>query len=103
MVKKGSAAEGKVGGALDPKGVKHEDLKADNKTNAAVVVKSNKRFQAILRTWLKDVTPKRINWKKVGVSKLNRGGAPPNLPYVLGNMCPNIQTDGFEPQRAKAG
>ena len=100
---KATKAEGKVGGPLDPKGVKHLDLKADTQTNAAVVVKSNKRFQAILAKWLKDQTPKRINWKKVGVSPRNRGGAPPNLPYVLNSMCPNIETDGFEPQRAKAG
>ena len=105
MVKIGDATEtAKKSGTLKPD-MKITMLQANEKLNSGEVVKSNKRFQDICAKWLADPhrQPKRFHWTTVGVSPFNRRGAPPNMPYIHLNLCPGIETEGFEPSRARAG
>ena len=104
MVKICDAEKAKKSGVLKPD-MKITMLQANEKLNSGEVVKSNKRFQDICAKWLADPhrQPKRFHWTTVGVSPFNRRGAPPNMPYIHLNLCPGIETEGFEPSRARAG
>ena len=68
--------------------------------NVPLVMKANKRFQQIMKDYREDDSAVRYKWTKVGVSPLNRLGAPPNICLLYTSPSPRDQRGSRMPSSA---